>query len=161
MTTGSMEKWGLEQPEEAIVEGAIGAFVFDKLRGNATSLTSEYKARGGNNEISLRYLSAADSQLASISFAPAEELIVQAHSGSSFCETFQAWEVSNQELALVERTIGRAYIQKLHGHSGDLNAVYTSLGGSNPQSKQSFKAVKHLWNKLNPSGMLQEFSTVS
>jgi hypothetical protein len=56
---------------------------------------------------------------------------------------------SAAEEVLIERAIGRAFIAKLSGKSGDLSSAYQSLGGDDPVTSAMFEGIDPVFAKLD------------
>jgi hypothetical protein len=140
---------GISANEEVLVERAIGAAVMDKLRGEPATLSASYKAQGGQDSLSTNALNAIDRYFQSWNISAAERAVAGVVSAPSAAAAFQQWAVDSAEQALVERTIGTAYLRKLSGTNASYTDVYQSLGGSNPQTRRALGEVDPLWARVN------------
>ncbi len=152
--------WDIPDGEESLIERAIGAAVLDKIRGFSGTLSGSYKALGGQNPITLPVLSAIDTEFVGFDLTPAAKAIgpiggkgaVSADFSTSFAES----DIPSQELSLVERTIGAAYLAAMRGEYKELTSVYASFGGSNSISIHAFQAVSPLWKKVDVATVLKQ-----
>lgn len=139
--------------EHALIERSIGSAVLDKLRGHGSLPSQIYKAKGGNEPMTRSVFSKIDEIWHDVDVSAAERDIVP--SGQPFAEAYHAWDLSGTELALIERTIGRAMLDKMRGRESTLVDVYTDLGGRNPTSHQIFSNLGERWARFNPSQPLE------
>jgi hypothetical protein len=79
----------------------------------------------------------------------AAQAVAAAEGVGSFSEAWSRWDVPNGELALVERTIGAAYLTRMKGGSQTLSSAYSAVGGNNPQSQSVFKTLDSVWEKVD------------
>lgn len=69
-----------------------------------------------------------------------------------FNETIKAVHDSSEEQARIERAIGRAFLDRLAGKTGDLAAAYASIGGHDPVAKQMFSELNTKFASINLAG---------
>lgn len=149
------------EAELPLIERTVGSAVIDRLRGTPTSLTGTYQSNGGSNSTTQSVMQTMDNVFKSASHDIAAKTVASAEGVSSFDEAWSKWSVPNGELALVERTIGNAYLARLKGQTQTLSAAYTALGGKDPQSQSVFKTLDSVWQKLDVSNALAAASTLA
>lgn len=151
---------GAHPSEQALIQRSIGAAVLDKLRGVNSSLVQAYRAQGGNDPTSVKAMTAVDQSFKGWNLSPAASVLAKHAGAGSFAAALQAWQIDHTELALIERAIGAALLDRLHGQASDLKGTYTSLGGSNPKTEQALQALAPLWSKVEPNGVTAELASV-
>lgn len=135
--------------EQLLVERAIGAAVLDKLRGNPASLAEAYRSQGGSDETSIHALNAIDAKFQTWDISAAGLAAAKTASVGSFSTAYQHWGLSHVELALVERTIGVAFLRRFEGEGASYTEVYRSLGGRNQHTLAVLGEVDPLWARVN------------
>lgn len=69
-----------------------------------------------------------------------------------FNNTLRAVKESTDAQILIERAIGRAFIDRLAGKKTDLVSAYAALGGQDPVAKQLFGQMNEKFAAINMTG---------
>jgi hypothetical protein len=124
--------WNMTQPERQLVEMVVGKAILDKWRGHATRLADIYGVCGGADPDTLKILKLYDQEFAT--YERPEISAAAAGPGKSFSEAYKDWDMSSEELCLVERAIGQSTLLTIEGKPKNPDECYKSLGGSQPDA---------------------------
>jgi|JI9StandDraft_2_1071091.scaffolds.fasta_scaffold56346_2 hypothetical protein len=69
-----------------------------------------------------------------------------------FNNTVKAIRESSEAQVMIERAIGRAFLERLEGKSTDLLTAYAALGGQDPIAKQLFGQMNDKFTAINLTG---------
>lgn len=69
-----------------------------------------------------------------------------------FNNTLAAVKESTEVQVLIERAIGRAFLERLEGKSTDLLSAYAQLGGHDPVAKQIFSQMNDRFMSITLAG---------
>lgn len=145
-----MAQFTMTPENRAIVEATIGAATFDRLRGEATSLTSVYKAKGGHDPETLKHLSAHDAKFIAANVSKAAQTLAP---HGDFKHVAASWSMSADQEALVHRSVGKAVLGKIEGSPVDMSSAYTQLGGNHPDAVKAFQAMDPLFARAQPQSL--------
>ena len=146
------QNWNLTTADRPIVEHAVGVASFDKLRGYNTSLVQAYKALGGKDAESHKFLGEYDRGFSTVDLSAATKEL--APSGD-FHQLYRKWNMSSHELTMVQRAIGEAILLKIEGHPKSMSDCYKALGGHNHEALEALNTVYPMFEKGKPEQLAQ------
>jgi hypothetical protein len=143
-------EWKMTSSERAIVEGAIGSATLDKARGQNTTLTMAYAAKGGHDPDSLTNLRSFQQKFAGANISNAVRAVAPQ---GDFNQAYTRWNMSHDELDRVQRAIGRAMLSKIEGAPATIQDIYKELGGHQPDALDALQKLDPHFAKANPASL--------